>query len=89
MLHAEDDKIVPSHLSEKMLQTAKNNHKVLDIELVLFPSDLNLRHKYIYNTDKVSYQFSSKYVLIYNFFHKHYTKNKPADLILQTVYHIK
>jgi len=48
MLHAEDDKIVPSHLSEKMLQTAKNNHKVLDIELVLFPSDLNLRHKYIY-----------------------------------------
>ena len=48
MLHAEDDKIVPSHLSEKMLQTAKNNHKALDIELVLFPSDLNLRHKYIY-----------------------------------------
>ena len=45
-MHAEDDRIVPSHLSEVLADTALTAGR--DVELHLFPRDLRLSHRYIY-----------------------------------------
>ena len=46
IMHAEDDKIVPSHLSEILADTALQAGR--DTELHLFPRDLRLSHRYIF-----------------------------------------
>ena len=46
IMHAEDDKIVPSHLSEILVDIARRADR--DVELHLFPRDLKLSHRYIY-----------------------------------------
>ena len=47
VLHAEDDRIVPSHLGQRLVDNVVETGKQ-NIELVLFPPDLGLRHKFIY-----------------------------------------
>ena len=46
ILHAEDDRIVPSHLSELLVANARAAGR--DAELHLFPRDFRLSHRYIY-----------------------------------------
>jgi len=53
VLHAEDDKIVPSYLSERLVSTAKAGGKS-NIELVLFDRKHSLRHRYIYRAPGIS-----------------------------------
>ena len=45
-MHAEDDRIVPSHLSEILTDTALQAGR--DTELHLFPRNLRLSHRYIF-----------------------------------------
>ena len=47
VLHAEDDKIVPSYLGQRLVDNVKAGGK-FNIQLILFPSELGLKHKYIY-----------------------------------------
>ena len=52
VLHAEDDRIVPSHLGQRLVDNVVETGKQ-NIELVLFPPDLGLRHKFIYRAPDI------------------------------------
>jgi len=47
-LHAKDDKIVPSYLAERLEENVKEENDSKDIQLILFPKNLGLKHRYIY-----------------------------------------
>ena len=47
VLHSEDDRIVPSYLSEKLVSAARAGGNQ-DIDLILFDGKHRLRHRYIY-----------------------------------------
>ena len=53
VLHAEDDKIVPSYLSERLVSTASVGGKT-NIDFVLFDRKHSLRHRYIYRAPGIS-----------------------------------
>ena len=53
ILHAEDDRIVPSHLSERLVNTASAAGKT-NIDLVLFEREHKLRHRYIYRAPGIA-----------------------------------
>ena len=47
VLHSKDDKIVPSYLSERLVNTTKAAGNE-DVQLILFEAKHKLRHRYIY-----------------------------------------
>ena len=53
VLHAEDDKIVPSYLSERLVSTASTAGKT-NIDLVVFDRKHKLRHRYIYRAPGIA-----------------------------------
>ena len=53
VLHAEDDRIVPSYLSERLVKTATAGGKT-EIDFVLFDKKHKLRHRYIYRAPRIS-----------------------------------
>ena len=53
VLHAEDDRIVPSYLSERLVNTARAGGKK-NIDFFLFERKHKLRHRYIYRAPGIS-----------------------------------
>ena len=53
VLHAEDDRIVPSYLSEKLVNTTTAGGKT-NIDFVMFDKKHKLRHRYIYRAPGIS-----------------------------------
>ena len=53
VLHAEDDRIVPSYLSERLVNTASAAGKT-NLDLVLFDRKHDLGHRYIYRAPGIS-----------------------------------
>ena len=51
ILHAQDDKIVPSYLSERLVNNVKEE---TDVQLILFPKNLGLKHRYIYRAPGIN-----------------------------------
>ena len=46
ILHAEDDKIVPSYLAQRLYDNVSD--QMGNVELIMYPGDLKLGHRYIY-----------------------------------------
>ena len=46
ILHAEDDKIVPSYLAQRLYDNV--SAQMGNVELIMYPGDLKLGHRYIY-----------------------------------------
>eukprot|EP00088_Acartia_fossae_P069896 TRINITY_DN9224_c0_g1_i2.p1 TRINITY_DN9224_c0_g1~~TRINITY_DN9224_c0_g1_i2.p1 ORF type:complete len:423 (+),score=38.23 TRINITY_DN9224_c0_g1_i2:29-1270(+) len=53
ILHADNDRIVPSYLGERLYKAAKEGGKK-NVKFILFPSDLNLGHRHIYSAPGLS-----------------------------------
>ena len=47
ILHAEDDKIVPSYLAQRLYDNVTSDLGD-NVELIMYPGDLKLGHRYIY-----------------------------------------
>ena len=63
ILHAQDDKIVPSYLSERLVKNVKEETDTKDVQLILFPKNLGLKHRYIYRApgiDNIINNFETK-----------------------------
>ena len=52
VLHAEDDKIVPFYLGQRLVDTAQTRGKT-NIQMIKFESKLGLRHRYIYRAPRI------------------------------------
>jgi len=53
ILHAEDDYVVPLRLGEKLYNSAVEAGKV-NIQMIKYPKDLRLRHRYIYSAPNIT-----------------------------------
>ncbi|KAM4014300.1 lysophosphatidylserine lipase ABHD12-like [Anomaloglossus baeobatrachus] len=54
ILHAEDDHVVPSSMGKELHEIAVNSRHPRHVKLVLYPSELGYKHKYIYKDPKLS-----------------------------------